>query len=201
MYGQWLDLAVATQGENPFPVFLRIRRIARINNAAKSAIGIDNQVLALLIMSGFSASRTTRNNLFRRAFGRFRASRCPSSSFKGDSKKATHRFAVAFDRVRFRDLEKLQHQPFERTVNLCDRQRPPAHFRDKTPRMPRRSHLPKDQRPRPFSTRSSKKNRSESLSASRLSTICFCRSVSAMSPLALCIYVPQHHIQSGNKPI
>jgi hypothetical protein len=38
MYCQWLDLAVAAQGENPLPVFLRIREIAWINNAAKTAI-------------------------------------------------------------------------------------------------------------------------------------------------------------------
>jgi hypothetical protein len=63
MYGQWLDLAIAAQSENPFPMFLRIRRIARINNAAKTAISVDKQMLAFLIMSSFSACGTPRGRL------------------------------------------------------------------------------------------------------------------------------------------
>ena len=89
---------------------------------------------------------------------------------KADSKKAAHGFAVAFDRVRFRDLKKLQHQPFERTVNFGDRQRIPALFRTEG-RVRLDDLIDRKILVLGLLNASCKKKRSESLSASRLSTM------------------------------
>jgi hypothetical protein len=60
MYGQWLDLAVAAQGKNPFPVFFRIRRIAGVNNTCKAAVSVYEQVFSFIVTPRFSAGRALR---------------------------------------------------------------------------------------------------------------------------------------------
>src|SRR5215831_8430334 len=55
-----LNLPVTGQRKNAFPVCLCLRRIARINDAAKTAIRVYNQVLAALIVSSFSTYGTAR---------------------------------------------------------------------------------------------------------------------------------------------
>src|SRR4029450_4721779 len=88
--------AVSAPTEDASAVRLGVSRIARINNAAETAIGVDKQMLSLLIMSGFGAGRTARCSF--RAVGpdAFELGNV-EAHLRVTLKKAAHRFAVALD--------------------------------------------------------------------------------------------------------